>query len=150
MARYATTADRAKYGIKASAFASFTSDEIQDVLDACSDVADTYLGAVFVLPLGSWSLALTSMVCHLADYDLMSRRGFNPEDGNHQIIVQRKEQAIRWLESVRDGKSILQATDSSSSGVQGAISISPTVESSTQRGWSVRGTDTSARDFVND
>lgn len=110
MSQYAEEADLASYGAQASAFASISSPDKVKELVAASALADGYLRSRYKLPAATWSDDLRMRVVHLATYQLLCVRGFNPTAGadvNHRL---RHEDAIRWLEKVSAGAVHLELT----------------------------------------
>jgi phage gp36-like protein len=82
------------------------------------------------LPLVSWSPDLTRAVCNIAAYDLMVRRGYNPEAGPDANIRDRYNDAIKWLTQVAQGAVTPVLVDSTPGGVP-----QPFVHSKPPRGW---------------
>lgn len=133
MASYATASDFDIFGIRASALPSTVTPENKDrALSAASGRADGYLGTRFRLPLSAWGDDLRQAVCSIAAFEIVaSQVGFNPEAGNNIVLVQRKDDAIRWLEQVSRGH-VMPA---------GLVDTAPSARSSSrvfsnpQRGW---------------
>lgn len=135
MSVYATAADLTRLAIPAEALEGITVEDQDAALSAASSVADGYLASRYTLPLTSWGDDLRRAVCLIAAYDLMTRRGYNPEGGDEQLRL-RYEDAIRWLERVADGKVTPPAEDSSTAGTSASAGLgSPEVRSGTKRGW---------------
>lgn len=104
MARYATTAEFDEHGLRAAAVGTVSSTSKEAALDAASALADSYLCGRFATPLSRWGLDLTQRVCQIAAYELVSSQvGFNPEAGHNMVLVDRKNDAMRWLELVAKG-----------------------------------------------
>lgn len=103
MAAYATITHLDEFGIPSSALEGFDSTKKQAALDAASSVANGYLGAAFVLPLTSWGDDLRQHVVAIAIWNLVNRKGFNP-DGVDALFRMRYEDAIDWLRRVADGR----------------------------------------------
>lgn len=115
MSRYADTEDFDRYGLPEGALAGdFHSDDVQAALDAASDIADSYLRGRFVLPITTHGGDLADAVCRIAAFNILSRRGYNPE-GNADQVRLRYEDAIEWLKGVSTGRITPALTDSSSS-----------------------------------
>jgi phage gp36-like protein len=99
---YATAADFDAFGISPAALPDsiLDSDKLRAV-QAASGRADSYLGARFRLPLISWGADLSQAVCAIAAFELVATKvGFNPDAAHNQVLIDRKEDAIRWLEQV--------------------------------------------------
>lgn len=101
---YASPADLEALGLPARALQGVPQGDIALALEAASALADSYLRARYRLPLQSWGRELARAVVAIAAYDLMSRRGFNPERPEDENLRLRYEDAIRWLEAVAAGR----------------------------------------------
>jgi phage gp36-like protein len=110
---YATPADLYAYGAPESAFGDVDPTAVQAALDAASTQADGYLANRFTLPVVTPSQDLKAAVCQIAAWNLLRRRGFNPEDLGAQAIRTGYEDAERWLRGVSKGEITPQLTDSS-------------------------------------
>lgn len=140
MSQYVTVTDRALFGVNATAFSALSSEVIQAALDGGSDTADMYLRSAYVLPLIEWGNDLRRLVVHIADWDLMCTRGFNPEAPGDIAVRERRDMAIAQLKEVAAGRAFLNVTDNRSGAQQGEVSARPVVRSSSQRGWTDRQT----------
>jgi phage gp36-like protein len=100
---YATLLDLAQQGLPDPALEEIDDPTKTAALEAASKLADDYIGGAFVLPLSSYGASLTRHVVSIAVYDLLTRRGFNP-DGSDENVRRRYEDAIRWLERIADGR----------------------------------------------
>lgn len=103
MTSYASDTDLLNGGIPTAAASRFTSPERSDALGKASRTADSYLRGRYTLPLASWDTDLTRAVVAIATYDLFSSKGFNPDSSDKNIRT-RYEDAIKWLEGVRDSQ----------------------------------------------
>jgi phage gp36-like protein len=132
MSVYASATDLDRFGLRASALPGITSDDKLAAIGAASARADSYLAARFALPLTSWGDDLRQVVCTIAAFELIAGQvGFNPEAGGNIVLVDRKDDAIRWLEQVsRNHVTPSGITDSSVSSRTDAFSAS-----NTPRGW---------------
>ena len=133
MSSYATTADFDVHGIRPEALpAGITSDTKAAAITAASGRADSYLGARFRLPLASWGDDLKQVVCKLAAYELVATLlVFQPDPATNAVLVDRKNDAVRWLESVAANK----ATPTGIVDSAPVASSVARVYSSTKRGW---------------
>ncbi len=132
MAQYATLAHLVAFGLPAEALEGVAVQDQDSALKAASSLADSYLGAVFTVPLASWQDDLRRAVVAIAVYDLMSRRGFNP-DGSDQHIRLRYEDAIAWLKMVAAGAVVPVVDEPPDDGTGDASS--GVVYSEPLRGW---------------
>lgn len=89
--------------IPGEALTGLSTTQIDDALAWASDEADSYLGKRLVLPLISWGNDLRRKVGDLAQFNLLSRRGFRPGSGNDAIAEKRYDDAVRWLRDVSNG-----------------------------------------------
>lgn len=103
MSSYAAPADLKALSLPASALTGITDPEIQKALDTASSLADGYLGSRYALPITAHGEDLTRAVCNIAAYDLMTRRGYNPDAGGNDSIRDRYTDALRWLERIAGG-----------------------------------------------
>ena len=102
MSRYATQSDLNLYGLPLPALQSLVSSDL-----------DGYLAQRFDLPLVEpIPVSIKQKVCQIAQWELLSVRGFNPELGSHVIVRQRFEDAIAWCRDVAAARVTPQVTDS--------------------------------------
>jgi phage gp36-like protein len=101
---YATLAELATHGLPSGWLTGVSSGDQTAAITAASDLADGYLAQRYTLPITGWGSDLRRVVCHIASWDLMCRRGFDPESSSDVAIRKRYEDAIRWLEMVAAGK----------------------------------------------
>lgn len=135
---YATAADLTTVGISPNALADFGPLEQVAVIDTASRMVDGYLSSHYTLPLTRVGADVMLHTVAISVYLLMSARGYNPEAGADTNIRDRYNDAIRWLENVSKGLVHPDITDSSTKPVTGGPAA-PIVISSSQRGWSNRG-----------
>jgi phage gp36-like protein len=128
---YATRTNLQNLGLPATALTGVPTDAQDEALAAASAVADSNLRSRFTLPISSWGHDLTSAICHIAAWTILSSRGFNPDSKNDSAVRMRHDDAIRWLERVADGKATPTLIDSNPVGVLRG----PRVASKTPRGW---------------
>lgn len=126
---YATRDDLARLGLPQAVISAIPLTDQDAALEAASDLADSYLRARYTLPLLSWQDDLRRAVCHIAAYDLLVRRGFNPTGADEQVRL-RYEDAIRWLERVAQGLLSPDIVDSSVDDLAGPVGYTRP-----RRGW---------------
>lgn len=137
MTSYASRADVALLGLPQHVLDALASDEVgaaavvDQALAAASSLADSYLRSRYRLPLVSWGDDLRERVCHLAAYQLLSVRGFNPELGADQNIRLRYEDAITWLKAIAAGLVHPDVQDSAPT----PLGVAPAIVSAPPRGW---------------
>lgn len=103
MAAYLTSAEFLDQTIPGDAFSGLTSTQVSTALEWCSSFADSYLTKRYSLPLVSWGSDLKSAVGNIAQYELLSRRGFRPGSGNDIVAKDRRDAAVAWLRDVSNG-----------------------------------------------
>lgn len=127
---YAMPADLHSFGIPAGALDDITHLDQMHALCAASDMADSYLRDQYETPLSSWAYDLRRAVCFIAAYDIISRRGYNPEGDNGTFRV-KYEDAISWLKDVARGHASLAGGR-----VKGPLTLGgPVITSAPSRGW---------------
>lgn len=132
MSQYATTEQLKVLGLPPDALEELTDDDIDDQLSASAGIMDMYLGAKYALPITApYPESLVRINVCLAVYQILKRRGFNPEGPDAHYATSHKE-CMEMLGDIRDGRLP----------VPGIIDSTPTVEEgrplvSTQplRGW---------------
>lgn len=102
MSQYATRAQLAER-MSAKELVGISTAQQDDALISASALADGYLSARFTLPITVYSTELTSKICDLAAYDLLSAKPVNPEGGPWDRR-RRYEDAISWLTKVSENK----------------------------------------------
>lgn len=156
MARYADQTWLGRIGVKAEALASITSEAKDAALDAASDLMDSYFRVAFTLPLITWQDDVRRACAIIAAYDLLVVRGYNPSAGADVNFRLRYEDIMGapgrrgWLQQVAGGNAIPGVVDSSPGATEGENDDGPEVYSSSQRGWSTRGTTNRRRPFTGD
>lgn len=130
---YCDTADLTRWGINATALKGISEKDAQlEAIKGASRLIDSYLRSQFTLPLSAVGEDLQRACAIIAVYDLISSRGFRPDESENDVLRQRYEDVIRWLEKISAGQVTPVVTDSSATpGTTGA----PKVTSNAQRGW---------------
>jgi phage gp36-like protein len=116
---YAVVADLVLYGAPAGAFLNTSAPQQQAAIDAANQMADSYLGQKFTLPITSWGKDLTKQVVAIATYDAIVVRGSNPEAPGNANLQARWEAAIQWFRDIAGGRVTPVVVDSSAGGQQG-------------------------------
>ncbi len=141
MADYATRQQLADLGTSTEALASIATAKQDAVIAARSRFCDGYLRLVPIsIPDGgltAFTGDLTWAVCQLACYDLIANLGYTTEKGNKDTLRMRHDDAIKWLEMVRDGEAAIPIPPDEEGG--NSIAGAPIVVSSDIRGWTPRG-----------
>ncbi len=139
MADYATVDDLTNLGVSTDVLSDIEDAQKEAVITVRSRFADGYLAVRYTIPSGglaAFTGDLTWAVVQLSVYDLVSAYfRYQTDKPNEDNIRKRHDDAIKWLEAVRDGD-ISPALDGldDSDDVAGA----PLVVSSTIRGWTER------------
>lgn len=155
---YAQIGDFAAFGISENAIQGYDPTKVSKALAAASRTMDGYLRPQFTLPLLAWTDDMKRACCIIAVWDILSGRGYNPESGSdvnvrdryYTIMGDPSKPGSGWLPGVAAGRIIPSVTDSSSGGAIGRPSARPLMVSSSQRGFSSRGTSGPAGRFQGD
>lgn len=107
-------------------------------LQAASSRADVYLASAFTLPMVSYDMQLTRVVCDMAAFDLARQYGLNPNAPDFAALKSLFDGSIEFLEQVRDEKLTPQWVDSDG-GPGNVEEGGPFVVTATTRGYSERG-----------
>lgn len=130
---YCTIAELSTYGANAATFTSTSTPDKQAAIDAASSEADGYLRARYPraeLPLTTYDADLKAAVAKIATFEIVSKRGYNPNAGSDQVIVKRADDARAWLKALARGEvSLVVAIDPVGTAEQ------PRVISKDLRGW---------------
>lgn len=131
---YATPADLDNHGIPSKALVDVTDEQKAMALRACSAMVDGRLTATMTLPLSKWDEDLRAIVCDLAVWRLLRRRGFNPESPVDSTIRQAWQDAMNQLRDVQTEKSELAGatTDATPAVKEGGVDV---VFARARRGW---------------
>lgn len=97
---YASVSDLARYGIKAQALAAVPVTDQQAAIEGASRTMDSFFRARYALPFSRFGEDVTRICCHIASYDLLVTRGYNPAAGADVNIRLRHEDAMTWLRGV--------------------------------------------------
>lgn len=123
MPRYAERTHITQFSLPSAALSGISTGDQDAALDAASQVADSYLGAKFQLPLKTWGDDLRRAVCDVAAWMLIKRRGFSPQAADGGMIREAYDDGLRWLEQVAVGKVVPSGvTDSEATGANATVS----------------------------
>jgi hypothetical protein len=78
MSGYATLTDMANLGFPPSAFGQLSTPQVQAQLDAASAFATSKMAARYSMPLLAWDVSIAQAVVHIAAYQCLVLRGFDP------------------------------------------------------------------------
>ena len=142
---YATTTDLARLGVAAAALASLDTDTIEGALEDASSKVDSFLRSRYAPPLlAPIPREIVTSTVHIANWMLLSVRGFNPANGADEVARTNYEDAIAWLRDLAKGLvSIDGLTDSTPAAAEnGAVvaSASAVEARAGARGWTSRNT----------
>ncbi len=130
MSSYATIEDLKECGLPAGALAGLPFTVMDRALQDRSDYLDGYIGDAATLPIAPpYPPVLVRMVCHLAAWDLLLIRGFNPAASGDAAIQYRAEAAERWAVRVANKQVTLNVNQASPPSEQ------PSVETNCPRGY---------------
>ncbi len=136
MADYATVDDLENLGVANEALSGIDDAKKEAVITVRSRFCDSYLRVRFDIPeagLTAFTGDLTWAVCQLACYDLVSNLGYTTDKDNQDNLRKRHDDAIKWLEMVRDGD-IAGPVDEEDT----ASTAAPVVVSTRPRCWTSR------------
>ena len=139
MSDYATPEDLERLGVANEALAAISDEKQESAIEARSRFADGYLSVRVTIPDGgltAFTGDLTWAVCQLSCYDLVSNLGYTVNKDNADNLRKRHDDAIKWLEAVRDGK-IGPPIPATSLAAESALG--PVIASNEIRGWTPRG-----------
>lgn len=112
-----TDAELLAHGIAATAM-SEVAEPTRDIHRAGgSSFVLSKLQKRYKLPLLSWSDDVKRCTAHIVAFDLLSLRGFNPRSGSDVAIKLRRDEAVKWLDEVVDGRAEPEAIVDSSTDV---------------------------------
>jgi phage gp36-like protein len=137
--QYATTAQLASLSLTPQAAARYGEAAMNASLQAASSRADTYLTSQFTLPLTSWDMQLTRVVCDMAAFDLARQYGLNPSAPDFKAIESLFNGSIDWLVQVREHKLTPLYEDSGSGDSPGSDEGGPFIISDAPVGFTGRG-----------
>jgi phage gp36-like protein len=147
--QYATTAQLTALSLTPQAGQRYGDAAMNAALQAASSRADTYLASQFTLPLTSWDMQLTRVVCDMAAYDLARQYGLNPSAPDFKAIESLSAGSMGWLQQVRTQEITPQYEDSG--GSPGNVEEGgPFVVTATTRGYSERGLTSTPGPFSDD
>lgn len=130
---YATRAQLEKYGIAPEIIADISNDDIDDMIEAASRVADSYLQIKYELPLSAVGLDVTIAVCEICSYKILTAfKLFAPQTNDFAVWQDRYNNAIRWFEGITTGKVTPTGVTSADSTLDGLVIIS---SDESPRGW---------------
>jgi phage gp36-like protein len=149
--RYAEIEDARRLGLGNQAFADEDVEALNQNLLSASEEADSYLANQYKLPLSAWGQDLRAAVSKIAVYEFLSVRGLSPEPGSADAnIRKRAEDARAWLRDVSSGKATPSGIVDSTPNTTGVPGYQPSIQTSSQRGWSSRGEPRAGGPFVGD
>lgn len=130
---YATPDELKTLGLPADALEELTDPDIQAQLDADAGVMDMYIGARYSLPISApFPQALVRINVCLSVYQIMMRRGFNPE-GPDALYKENYLSCMEMLGEIRDGRLPLPDIVDNTPGVNEGTAL---VSTQDLRGWS--------------
>lgn len=100
---YATPSDVTDLALPADSINSVPAPVKALACLSATDEAATYLAGRFTLPITEWTTDLTMHVAMMAGYQIMKRRGFQPQ-GFDELIVKGRDDAIAYLKMIAANK----------------------------------------------
>jgi phage gp36-like protein len=139
--QYASILQLEAIGISAAAISKIQAPAKNAALLTASTMINGYLRGAFTLPLIAWGADLTRACAIIAAYDLLSAKGFNPEQGSGDENVRKRfEDILAWLKLVAAGTVVPYGIEDSTPGILPSTFGGARVISAESRGYSVRGT----------
>lgn len=135
MADLITDTELLSLGAFATTLSDVSAGQRADAISAASSVVLSYLRKRYGLPLVSWSDDVRRATAHIAAYDLIVLRGFNPANGRDVVARERAIDARDWLRDVAKGLVEPEDIADSTASVE---EEAPLVASDSRSGW---GTD---------
>ncbi len=133
MSAYAVLSDLYALGLPLVAMGSVSSAVQQKCLDARNEFADDKLRARYTLPIFTpYPQSLVQAVCHLAAWDILVIRGYNPQSGADVVIVDRANAALKWFDDVERQRAHPNVKDSAGGDPSYAA---PLIISKSKQGW---------------
>ena len=108
---YNSVAEYEARSIVTSALTGFSTPQKQSAIDQSAAVVDSYIGNVATLPLATYGEDIRGAEAKICDYELLSRRGYNPDGGGDGNVRLRYEDALAWLNAIAKGSARLLAPD---------------------------------------
>lgn len=99
---YASIDDLDDISLPENAKHDFSTRSMTRWLSIASRQADSYIGQRFPVPLQQYSDNWIWLVCELAYFGLVNKRGHDPEAKTEKVDDTRVAMAISWLKSARD------------------------------------------------
>ncbi len=133
MTAYATRTELYALGVSDEALTDVSTTDQDTALESASRTVDSYLRGRYGTPFPSpYPYELREKTCHVAAWNLMSTRGFNPSGGMDEAVRLRYEDAIKWLTNVARGVVVLDNTADATPNKQEAA---PLISSDTAIDW---------------
>jgi phage gp36-like protein len=140
VSQYCTVAEVGTIGVNPEAFTDATPEQRRQEVKSASDLMDSYLANRYTLPLTAWPDVLRKCCAVLAACNLIDARGRDP-DADSIVDITRKFW-IEWLKGVSTSAVTPPGvTDSTPGATPGSsAALGARVQSSSSRGYSIRGT----------
>lgn len=125
----ATPDDVAMFAFPSKAFETLDNTTLASSCLAATEEAATYLAGRFTFPLLSWGQDIVMHVAKMAGYQIMVRRGFQPQ-GADELIVKGRDDAIAYFRMISKNEIYppgLLDSDAPNVGVTDAYIIQPAV-----------------------
>ncbi len=137
MAAYATLPNLYSLGMLAVAMGRISEAAQQACLDARNEYADDKMRARYRLPLQApYPMSLVMNICHLAAWDILQLRGYNPNVEGDKAVAIRGELALKWFDDVERQRAHPAVVEAIGSGDPGYPA--PQVLSKPLQGWGPR------------
>jgi phage gp36-like protein len=134
LSQYATEQQFRDLGLPSSALEEVTSGMIDLHLQMASGFADSFLANRYPIPISPTPSALVRCVIDIAVYELLLRRGYNPETYDTQYRT-RYEDAKSWLEAIYNRDADLPGVSEIPTDTATGNARAPRVLTRPERGW---------------
>lgn len=130
---YATITQLHALGINSDALTGIADSTKTMVLAACSAKIDDAIetGGRYATPLTTYPMSLTLCCCKLAQFELLSVEGYEPDEEDQKTIRLRYEDAMKCLENLSKGAAISGVADATPDEDESEV----VVGSDEERGW---------------
>lgn len=134
MAAYASLAELDLHAnLPAAVLQSLPTERREAALEAASRTLDSYIASGrYQPPFTNAGPELKRRTCHIAAYDLICAKGFDPERQSHQLVIKNYDDALAWGRDCAAGRARPTLEIDATPDV---IESSPSCESEEPRGW---------------
>jgi len=129
-----TRAELASLGLRAQALTSISDADQDAAINAASSKARSYLRARYPNAGTITDVGYKEAVAKIATHMALSTRGFDPQRGGDEVVIENAAAAVRWLRDVSNGVAHLDVPEPESDTFAAALGPGD-VLSDEPRGW---------------